>query len=291
MEELAMRYFRVGELLFYMAQYPDSLTFTEKSRSLSEKINYGNTSVHAYAVNLLARLYERSDDNEKALAFYTQALFIRKRTKGCPKLLVAYSLNNLAGFHLKHGKRHWESLPLYKEALQIVKGLYGPIHIEVADLTLSLGQVHYEMGKLDEALALYEQSLEMRLKLQGENHAKTAICYSNMANIHKRREAYEEAIDLYEKAVRITREVHGGTHPTYASELVNLANALVCGRGDRAVEQYYELYQEAYGIRQVVFGEEHALTKEVLNLMQDHESAYQDAMESGPAIVHRKCFF
>ncbi|KAH3766484.1 telomerase protein component 1 [Pelomyxa schiedti] len=287
-EEMAMRYFRVGELLFYVAQYDESKEFTTRSKALSANLHYGNTQAHAYAVNLLARLYERKGEIDLALQHYTAALQIRKKTKGCPELLIAFSLNNLAGFHLHHGKRYWDSLPLYQEALKIVKKLYGNQHVEVANLVLNIGQVYYAMGKLEEAEALYNESLELRVKLQGYLHEKTAIAYTNLADIHKKRLELAKAIDLYNQALDINTRVYGDQHPTVASDLVNLANCEVCA--DRSADDYYPRYQQALEIRTAVFGPDHALTKEVETLVVDHEAAWVDAQESGPSIVHRKCF-
>ncbi|KAH3763845.1 telomerase protein component 1 [Pelomyxa schiedti] len=164
-EDLAYRYFRVGELMYYLARYDDGLSFATTSQAMSEPFHFGFNVTHAYALNLLGRLYEKKGEIDLSEANHKKSLEIKRKTRGCPPDLIAHSLNNLAGLYFHHGKRHWDSLPLYKEALAILKKLYGDQHVDIADVTSNMGQVYYDMGKLEEAVQLYEQTIEMRKRL------------------------------------------------------------------------------------------------------------------------------
>lgn len=123
-EDLAYRYFRVGELMYYLARYDDGLSFATTSQAMSEPFHFGFNVTHAYALNLLGRLYEKKGEIDLSEANHKKSLEIKRKTRGCPPDLIAHSLNNLAGLYFHHGKRHWDSLPLYKEALAILKKLY-----------------------------------------------------------------------------------------------------------------------------------------------------------------------
>ncbi|KAH3745076.1 kinesin light chain [Pelomyxa schiedti] len=281
-EDLAYRYFRVGELMYYLARYDDGLSFATTSQAMSEPFHFGFNVTHAYALNLLGRLYEKKGEIDLSEANHKKSLEIKRKTRGCPPDLIAHSLNNLAGLYFHHGKRHWDSLPLYKEALAILKKLYGDQHVDIADVTSNMGQVYYDMGKLEEAVQLYEQTIEMRKRLQGEAHPKTAIAFTNLANVFKRREDFPRAVSLFKQALAINRQVYKGDHPTIASDLVNLASCEICAGELEAT--YIPQLEEAYKIRKAAFGEEHALTQEALKLISDNSTAIEDPIEALPEI-------
>lgn len=103
----------------------------------------------------------------------------------------------------------------------------------------------------------------------------------------KRQGEIEKAREQYEAAYYSNIVTFGEFHPVTASDAINLGNIMVCqGQAGDA----HPFYQQAADVRQAFFGSEHPLTKEAEKLMKDTTQAYEDAMESGPSIVHRKCF-
>ena len=119
------------------------------------------------------------------------------------------------------------------------------------------------------------------------NHKTSKNSQANIGNLLKKQSDFYQARQHYESALSCNSATYGDYHPVTASDCINLGNILVCLKKEADA---YEYYQRASDARNSFFGPEHPLTKEAEKLSEDTSLAYQDAMESGPSIVHRKCF-
>jgi len=277
-QDLGYRHFRIAELMYYLGQYESSKVITERGYNLLEK-NYFYTSEMAYIINLYARLYDQSGNNDEALKYYQDALKIRTKLFGKTHLLVANSINNVAVFYQKV-KAPSLSYPLFIECIDILKDLYGEVHAEIADVLNNMALVLYDENKTSEALEMNLKSVDIRKVVQGEYHPKIAASYTNIGNIYKNNNEYESAKMYYDMAHKINIKVYGEIHPTIANDYINY------GAWTINTEEARVFFTKAYGIKKICLGPEHEETLSAFNYIGNPSKAKSMSV----SIVHRKCF-
>ncbi len=85
-------------------------------------------------------------------------------------MLVATSLNNLAGFYYAQGK-YAKAEPLYKRSLAITEKALGKDHPNVADVLENMAKLYKKIGKKDQPRNL--KNVQKRfVQLNGEGNFK-----------------------------------------------------------------------------------------------------------------------
>jgi len=147
-----------------------------------------------------------------------------------------------------------EAEPLYKQALEIFRKIYGEYHPDVAQSLNNLAGLYDDEGRYDKAESLYKQALEIRRKIYGEYHPNLATSFNNLAGLYLKEGKYNEAEPLLKQALEIFRKIYGEYHPDVAISLNNLAE-LYYEKGRYAEAE--SLYKQALEIRRKIFGEYH----------------------------------
>ena len=103
---------------------------------------------------------------------YLQALVIRKKILGNDNLVVASTLNALAGLYEKQG-RSKEAESFCLESLALRKKFLGDHHTDVAQSYWWLGVLFSKMQEYRKAKTLYFLALEIFEETLGKNHPRT----------------------------------------------------------------------------------------------------------------------
>jgi tetratricopeptide (TPR) repeat protein len=186
-------------------------------------------------------------------------------------------LKNQTGFHLDSRGRYDEAEPLYKEALELRRKLFGEEHNAVAQSINNLAALYHAQGRYDEAEPLFEQTLELRKRLPGQERSELARSLNNLAELYRTQGRYEEAEPLYEQALHLWKKLHGEEHPDVALAMNNLA---LLYHSQKRYEDAKPLFEQTLELWKRELGEEHpdvALAMNNLALLYDAQGQYEGA--------------
>ncbi|MCA9625884.1 MAG: tetratricopeptide repeat protein, partial [Myxococcales bacterium] len=123
-----------------------------------------------------------------------------------------------------------------------------------ARLDNTLGVLHTNLGRYDEAQRELDRALTARVALYGADHASVARSHTSLGNLARLRGDLDAAARHHEEARQIDEQLFGPRHPNAARHLHNLARIRLL-QGDLAAAE--ALYQQALGIRREVLGPDH----------------------------------
>jgi tetratricopeptide (TPR) repeat protein len=118
-----------------------------------------------------ANVYFKQGQYMRALADYSRALEIEKRSLGEEHVLVAKTKNNM-GEALRIEGRLEEALQLYQESLAVLIKVLGGGHVLVANTKNNIAGIYLKQGKTEEALQCYMDALEVKQRVLGQDHAE-----------------------------------------------------------------------------------------------------------------------
>lgn len=157
-----------------------------------------------------------------ARPFYERALALRERLYGKDHLMVALSLNNLAGVPYQLGKLA-EARALHERALAIREAALGPVSSDVAVSINAIAAIDEHEHKLDDAERGFRRALAIWEQVLGPDHPDVAAAHNNLGNLLRTKQDYAGAIRELERALAIWRPANGPEHPSALSALGNLA--------------------------------------------------------------------
>src|ERR1700730_952029 len=113
--------------------------------------------------------------------------------------------------------------PLYQEALQIYRKVFGAEHPGTVTFLSNLAELYKAMGEYAKAEPLYQEALRIRQKVLGPEHPDVAARLNNLAALYWEMGEYAKTEPLLQEALRILQKVLGKEHPNTAVGLNNLA--------------------------------------------------------------------
>src|ERR1700730_11263313 len=113
--------------------------------------------------------------------------------------------------------------PLYQEALQIYRKVFGAEHPGTVTFLSNLAELYKAMGEYAKAEPLYQEALRIPQKVLGPEHPDVAASLNNLAALYWEMGEYAKTEPLLQEALRIWQKVLGKEHPNTAVGLNNLA--------------------------------------------------------------------
>lgn len=188
----------------------------------------------------------------------------------------ATALNNLAILSEVNGD-YSKAEPLFIQALQIRKEVFGGKHPEYAASLNNLAHLYYNQGDYQKAEPLYAQALQIRKDIFGVKHPDFATSLNNLAILYMFQGNYSKAESLYNQALQIRKEVQGEKQPAFARTLLNLATLYwLQGNYAKAESLYIKSLQttkEVLGVKHINY----ALALENLAILYDDQGNYAKA--------------
>jgi tetratricopeptide (TPR) repeat protein/tRNA A-37 threonylcarbamoyl transferase component Bud32 len=140
-----------------------------------------------------------------------------------------------------------------KTAARVGQDLNGQPEVE-AELTSTLGDVYYALGKYAQAEAMYRRALVIWQSLYGQEHPVVARSLQDLGGTLRVEGNLVEAENLLRKAMALYQRLLGKTHERIASCLGDLA-ALAHDQGNLAEAE--ALNREKLSIQRTLLGDEH----------------------------------
>ena len=153
---------------------------------------------------------------------YEEMLQMLETKLGPENLVVATTLNNLAGLYFEIGN-YDKALPLYQRAFDIREKALGP-KCPIFGSTLNrFGLLYHYMGDYDKALPLYQRALDIFENVLGPQHPVVATTLNNIAGVYLDIRDYKKALPLYYRAFNIQeKELDPQRSPDIAITLNNI---------------------------------------------------------------------
>jgi len=234
-------------------------------------------------------------DIEKALAYYNEALAIRKAVLGWDAKTkeIATILNNIGRVYYMTAD-HDKAMDLYSQALAMRRFLFGNDHLDVAATIFNAAQTFHHRRELDRAMALYQEFLKIAKNHLGYHHRDVAAMLKCMAQIKHECKEVEAANRLYREAIEVGRAALGDYHPEIAATLNKLGNLLYeSNQLDKAVQ----VYREGLEVERMVLDFDHpnivvTITNiaQIYKLQEKYDMAlglYKDAIAIQKRSLHR----
>ena len=94
--------------------------------------------------------------------------------------------------------------------------------INVATSYNNLGEIHRQLGNLEQAKEFHQRALTIRLEKLGAKHINVATSYNNLGEIHRQLGNLEQAKEFHQRALTIILEKLGAKHINVATSYNNL---------------------------------------------------------------------
>ncbi|HEX4878153.1 MAG TPA: tetratricopeptide repeat protein [Chitinophagaceae bacterium] len=272
----------------------DALASRKLKAALSKKLFGDSTVKYAAELNQIAMLYEKINDTINTENYYRQAIEILRNNRPIQKILIdvienladfyekmnrfddaiVYSRENYGYIEILEGgssehlasncnrqARLYEQLsqyamaePLYIQALEIRKKIFGENHPDYAQSLNNLAVLYSKTGKYEKVEPLYLKAKEIWKKTLGEKSKDYLICLNNLGSLYNTFGQFNKAESYYIQSKELRKIVFGENSPEYATSLNNLAY-LYDNMGNYTKAE--PLFIEAISIRKKVQGSEH----------------------------------
>ncbi len=140
------------------------------------------------------------------------------------------------------------------EALELIRGLHGPEHEEVAEMLNNLATAFYAKGDYERAEPFVREALTIQEHLLGDRNAAVAQSLNNLGAIRQARGDLAEAETMIRRAVALRRELLGDESLETAESLNNLGN-IIRQKGD--LESAVQLARKVLTIRRTHYNSDH----------------------------------
>jgi tetratricopeptide (TPR) repeat protein len=154
--------------------------------------------------NLNARVIQLAGEEniEEAVNVAQQAVQLGIIHQQTENEVYANSVNNLAELY-RLQERFAQAQPLYTQALNLRRRLFGNEHPDVAQSLNNLGAFYLVIGNYSEAKNNFEAALNIWEKLVGSEHPQVAITLNNIAEVCREQGLYLEAENIYKQVLII----------------------------------------------------------------------------------------
>ena len=278
-------YINISVAYDYKGRLDSALYFINKAKEIALKDSASMMFELSAIYNNAGSLYERMDNYEKANAYYTRSLAIRKELfyEGHPDIIdVRLNIANL-NFHREK----------YAKALELFRQLIQPLEenndwVRLAQLYNNISIAYLNMKDFEKALEYSFLSLEIKKQLYEASHYQLISSYSTLATINQEYGDFEKADLYWMKLLELNREVYDSTSVEYSENLSNVAQYLTIRMryGDSN-----ELLYRALGINKLIYPNENLeLANIYMNLANNffYTGQYQIALDYDLYVIELK---
>ncbi|KYC44226.1 hypothetical protein WA1_01950 [Scytonema hofmannii PCC 7110] len=144
-------------------------------------------------------------DIKQAVIVAKQAVMLAQNTQTTEHSVYCDSINNLAELYRIQG-RYSEAEPLYQQALNTRKTLFGEEHIYVAQSLNNLGALYLSKGYYSQSEQYFLTVLNLCKRLLEDEHPQVLIVLNNLAEVYREQGRYQESENIYLQIIKIQNE-------------------------------------------------------------------------------------
>lgn len=197
-----------------------------------------------------------SPDYEKALSFFSKALFHAIQKEGERSETVVKCYHDIASVYMRK-RSHTKTMEYLNKALEIGESLFGTNHELNCRTYQLIGGATFIFGGYVDARRYFETALNILQSVASYDSISIISIYDNIGATYYKEKKYEKALEYYEKAHDMGKAFYGEYHKNMAGLYGNMA-ALYDDMGDS--EKALSYYNLALNINQRIRGEEHFST-------------------------------
>ncbi len=299
MEQMASIYFEMGKYFKALELYQNILPM--RFQELRDDVPF---FIQAYSA--IATFFHQRESYTQALNFYQMALKIKVQALGEDHPSVGLSYNQMGMCYEEMGQLN-KSLEFHQKYLRIVILEKGENHSEVASACNNVAVAYKSIEDYPKAIEFYHKALMIRIQTFGEDHMSVAGSYNNIGGIYEIQKEYFNALECYRKALGILIHVVGEDHKYVGGSYNMIAKVYYSlGEHQKALETYQKalkvwlqhhaedaaqmcniepiiaqmilsvtkkpqtslkVMQEVYLLSKKLLGEEHLITKQLLQIV------------------------
>jgi tetratricopeptide (TPR) repeat protein/tRNA A-37 threonylcarbamoyl transferase component Bud32 len=232
-------------------------------------------------------LHDAKGEPLLARPFYEHALALREKLYGADHVMVALSLNNLAGVPYQLGKLD-EARAMHERALKIRESTLGPMAADVAVSVNAIAAVDEDAGKLDDAERGYRRALKIWEGTLGAEHPDLAAAHNNLGNLLRAKGDHANAVAELERALAIWP-------PEHPNGITALRNLGLTYYEQKDFERALKTFTTAIERTRAVLGDQHPMQAtalvhrgRVFDVLGRHSEAAKDlvtAVKTFEAVV------
>ena len=166
---------------------------------------------------------------------------------------IAKGAHHLA-LALYRAGRYEAAEPLFREALDLARGVGGDEHPTVTTFENDLALLLCDTGQYAAAERLFRRALAINRTRLGAAHPAVATSLNNLGWLHAEKGDYATAESLYREALALRRKLLGPDHLDLATSLQNLASVL---RQQSKYPEAEPLQRAALAMRRKLLGAAH----------------------------------
>ena len=238
-------------------------------------------SIHSDKLKLLynkALSSQKTNDDQQALSYYTQALHEIQSTDNTSQDI--YQIQHNIFLHICDIYIRQYNITLAKKfinkALQVAEELQE--QDKISECLGRRGEIKRLEGDYDAALLDHNKSVEIKLKIDKNKGFNASNSYFNIGNVYNDQGKYADAVVMYEKSLKIELLALGENYPSIATTYHNIGNAYKNqGKYDDAVS----MYEKSLKIKLIVLGDNHpsiATTYNNIGSVYNDQGKYDDAV-------------
>jgi len=181
----------------------------------------------ADAKESLADVLQRRGAVAESEAMVREVLALRRRTAGpAGNTALATTLSNLAFLTGIQEGRPEEALPLYREALEMLRRIRGPTHAQVGDLLSQQASCLRQLRRYGEAETALKEAANIERQALGEDSPGYSWVLVDLTDLYLDEGRLEDALRVCRESLEIQQKLNGNDSPVVAQRWRKLGTIL-----------------------------------------------------------------
>ncbi|CAF3968283.1 unnamed protein product [Adineta steineri] len=181
----AFIYYQLGSIKDDQGEYPEALTYYEKSLAIYHETLPSNHLSLANPYNNIGVVYDNVGDYPKALSSHEKALAIRQQSLPSNHPSLGGSYNNIGLVYDKMGE-YRKALSYYEKDLAIKQQSLPSNHPDLGASYDNIGLVYENMSNYSKAHSFYERAVQISQQSLATNHPTLQKWRKHLENIRKK---------------------------------------------------------------------------------------------------------
>lgn len=272
--ELADALSELGQVYYQVDRFEAAVKLVEEALQIRERVQGPDHTAVAGELLILAQILSRIAQVDRALPLTERALRIREAQLPADHPDIGEALSRY-GHMLDYSGNNEEAGRVLSKAVTLLEASHN--RLALAEAINSLGKVHSQEGRLDEALACYRRALDLATSALGPNSPFAGDLTNNIAVVYDNEGNMEEALAYFTQALELYRTALGPKHSKVANALSNVAMVHIDKGNYRQGLAYGE---QALALQKEIMGEDNGvLAYHYLGIARAHAGLgrYNDA--------------